>query len=135
VALNTLEMAGRPIEAAAGLAKAPDPIEFFLLEGRGHTDSTLKALISTKHACRCVSVTAQSWAPTTGHQAALVGVATTGFVVATFVITDCFLTSAAWNLCSNLAFFIRAEEALWSVLRAVSIFHHLNHLSAASTSP
>jgi hypothetical protein len=60
---------------SAGLAKAPDPIEFFLLEGRGHTDSTLKALISTKHACRCVSVTAQSWAPTTGHQAALVGVA------------------------------------------------------------
>jgi hypothetical protein len=39
------------------------------------------------------------------------------------------------NLCSNFAFSIRAEEALRRVLRALSIFQHLNHLPAASPSP
>ena len=74
-AKNVGENGGSANRGSADLAKAPDAIEFFLLEGRGHTDSTLKPLISTKHACRCVSVPAQSWARTTGHQAALVGVA------------------------------------------------------------
>ena len=31
-------------------------------DGRGHTDSTLRTVIHTKHTCRCVSVPAPGWA-------------------------------------------------------------------------
>src|SRR5215831_7081947 len=41
----------------------------------------------------------------------------------------------AWNLCREFAFFIGTEEAVRSVLRALSTFQHLNHLPAASPSP
>src|SRR5215472_12221233 len=31
-------------------------------DGRGHTDSTLRTVIHTKHTCRCVSAPAPGWA-------------------------------------------------------------------------
>jgi hypothetical protein len=49
--------------------------------------------------------------------------------------TDDLSTSGASNLRGNFAFSMGAEEALRSVLRALSIFQRLNHLPAAKPSP
>jgi hypothetical protein len=43
--------------------------------------------------------------------------------------------AVAWKVCNNFALFVRAEEALRSVLRALSTFQHLNHLAAISPLP
>ena len=44
-------------------------------------------------------------------------------------------TPVAWNVSGNFAFFMGAEEALRSVLRAQPILQHLSHLPATSPSP